>query len=102
MGDFVFNEHIDPVAVRACLSALLVAFRHSTESLAICYANIILARRDAVLRPSSLPTEVRSALRGVPLSTSSLLSPALRVNIKTQADVQRDTALAFLPTLLSQ
>lgn len=41
--DFVLH---DTMAVRACLSALHLAFQHSTEALAISYANVIMARRD--------------------------------------------------------
>lgn len=69
-GEFFFNECIDPVPVCACLSALLVAFHHSTESVAISYANVIMARRDGVLHLSTLPTVVCTALRGAPLSSS--------------------------------
>lgn len=40
-------------------------------------------------------------LRSAPLCHDSLFGSVLRSCIKAQADVQRDTALAFLPTMLT-
>lgn len=51
--------------------------------------------------PSSLPSEVQVALRSAPPSSDSLFGPAVRENIATQANVQRDMAMAFFPSLLT-
>lgn len=86
--DFVLH---DTMAVRACLSALHLAFQHSTEALAISYANVIMARRDLFF------SLLRCRQRFAPLvSSSSDFGPALRSFIKTQAYIQRDVALCFL------
>lgn len=61
-----------------------------------------MARSDAAFQASTLPAEVRTSLRVAPLSFSSVFGPALRSSIKSQADVQRDAAVAFLPALLTQ
>lgn len=96
---FEFKQDIDPVAVCACLT---VSFRYLSENIAISYANVILAHRDAELSGSSLPTEVKARLRSAFFTPDSLFGSALEAAIKKQADAQRYTALAFLPTMFTQ
>lgn len=73
-----------------------------TETMAISFANVVMARWDALLRYTTLPPEARTLLRSAPSSHDSLFGFTLRTCIKGQADAQRDTAIAFLPPMMSQ
>lgn len=95
---FELRQDIDARDVYDFALTLSHVLRFMTSSFARLHLNQILARRDALLAssPSVRDARVRTSLRHVPLSTSSLFSGQVQPLVRRQAEVSRDLA-AFAP-----
>ena len=89
------RQDLDPKEVQILSDQVSDNIRFIAHTMATLHTNIVMARRDAVLADSSIPTEKRASLRVLP-PHKTLFDEHVQPVIKAHADLMRD--LSFQPS----